>query len=256
MVEMTTLPKFYNLVRMNSASTGDSDIILTTAVAGCKTFADAGVSDSEDVNYGLITYSLTTRQPVGSETGLGKYISSGTVFKRTTVESSTDSDNSAIDLTGITQIYITPPASRLNGFLGPFAVYYGSSSDVSDGVDNSVIALDTEWVDQMGIASVSGNSVTVVDKGLYLVHINVIVTAASPFNGRVNVVWNGYGSNVQLGFTTAMGIQSTYIQLGPTYFNAANDNTNLDTVTISNHLGVTITPSIDQFIVMRIGNSS
>src|SRR5690349_10798432 len=99
---------YYNLARMTSNSTGDSDIVLGSAVNGCLTFALAGVSDSEDVEYGLITYSLSTKLPVGSEMGLGKYISSGTVFKRTTVYNSTDSDNSQIDLTGNTQIYLCP----------------------------------------------------------------------------------------------------------------------------------------------------
>jgi len=105
---------YYNLARMNSNSTGDSDIVLGSAVNGCLTFALAGVSDSEDVEYGLTTYSISTKLPVGSEIGLGKYISSGTVFKRTTVYNSTDSDNSAIDLTGNTQIYLMPTALYYN----------------------------------------------------------------------------------------------------------------------------------------------
>ncbi len=106
---------FYNLARMYSISTGDSDIVLSTAVPGCLTFALAGVSDSEDVEYGLISYSTATRLPIGGECGLGKYVASGTIFKRTTVYNSTDSDNSQIDLTGLTEIYLTPLAVDLNG---------------------------------------------------------------------------------------------------------------------------------------------
>lgn len=107
----------YNLVRQVSSTTGDSDLTLGAAVNGCRTMALAGVSDSEEVDYGLITYSLSTRLPVGSETGRGKYIASGPTFKRTSVEASTDSDNSSIDCTGYTEIYITPPASFFNAFL-------------------------------------------------------------------------------------------------------------------------------------------
>lgn len=100
-----------DLARMYSVTTGDSDITLTTAVPGCKTFAQANVADSDTVNYGIITYDLVTHRPVGSETGLGKYISSGTVLKRTTVLSSIslDSDDvmdSQITLTGLSEIYI------------------------------------------------------------------------------------------------------------------------------------------------------
>ena len=121
---------YYNLARMTSLSTGDSDIVLAAAVVGCKTFADAGVSDSEDVEYGLITYSTSTRQPVGSETGTGRYISSGLVFKRTTVESSTDSDNSAIELTGNTQIYLNPLASWYNNILTKAPVLWQDQATV------------------------------------------------------------------------------------------------------------------------------
>lgn len=105
---------YYNLVRFYTSTTGDSDIVVGAAVPGCLTPDLVGVSDSEDVEYGLITYSLATRQPVGSEAGLGRYISSGPGFKRTTVYTSTDSDNSAIDLTGVTQIYFTPTANYFN----------------------------------------------------------------------------------------------------------------------------------------------
>lgn len=106
---------FYNLVRQVSNTTGDSDLTLGAAVGGFRTMADAGVSDSEDVEYSLITFSLSTRLPVRSECGTGRYIASGPVFKRTSVESSTDSDNSTVDCTGYTEIALGPTASFLNG---------------------------------------------------------------------------------------------------------------------------------------------
>ena len=105
---------FYNLARMYTTTTGTGVITLTTAVPGFKTFANAGVPDSDsDVSYGLITYDLVTHRPVGSECGIGQFTAPST-FTRHTVESSTDSDDSAIDLTGLTEIYLCPIASDLN----------------------------------------------------------------------------------------------------------------------------------------------
>lgn len=105
---------YYNLARMYTTTTGDSDVTLTTAVPGCISFADAGVSDSEEVYYGLITYDLITHRPTGSESGLGKYISSGTVFQRASVETSTDSDNSTISLTGLSELFLMPTKAFFN----------------------------------------------------------------------------------------------------------------------------------------------
>lgn len=95
-----------DLARMYTTTTGTGNVTLTTAVPGCKTFAASGISDSDTVNYGIITYDLTTHRPLRSETGLGKYIASGTILQRNTVLHSTDSDDSAIDLTGLSEVYI------------------------------------------------------------------------------------------------------------------------------------------------------
>lgn len=105
---------FYDITRMYSTTTGDSDIELSTAVPGCKTFAQAGIADSQEINYGIVTFNLTTHRPVGMEVGTGKYNSSdsngGPYLRRTSVISSILSSDSAedvnIDLTGLSEIYI------------------------------------------------------------------------------------------------------------------------------------------------------
>ena len=117
---------FYNIARMYTTTTGDSDVTLTTAVPGCKSFADVGVADSEVIHYGIISYNINTHRPEKSEVGIGKYIASGTVLKRTTVEVSTDSDDGNIDLSGLAEVYLCPIASDFNGFGGggmSFAMY-------------------------------------------------------------------------------------------------------------------------------------
>ena len=106
--------KFYNLPRMYSTTTGDSDATLTTAVPGCKTFEQAGFSSSDELNYGIITYDTATHRPTGTEVGLGKYLSSdsdgGPYLQRTTVYSSIsldsdDTEDANITLTGLSEIY-------------------------------------------------------------------------------------------------------------------------------------------------------
>jgi len=47
---------YKNLARMYTTTTGTGIVTLTTAVPGCKTFDDAGCSDSGEYEYGLITY--------------------------------------------------------------------------------------------------------------------------------------------------------------------------------------------------------
>jgi hypothetical protein len=106
--------KFYNLPRQYSTTTGDSDIELGEAVAGCKTLAQAGFVDSDEFNYGLATYNTVTHRLVGTEVGLGKYLASdsdgGPYLQRTTVYSSILSSDSVEDtqitLTGLSEVYV------------------------------------------------------------------------------------------------------------------------------------------------------
>lgn len=189
--------KYYNLARMYTTTTGDSDVTLGEAVPGCKTFALAGVSDSEEVGYGLITYSLTTRRAVGSETGIGKYISSGPVFKRTTVHSSTDSDDSAIDLTGLTEIYITPPASQFNIAFIPFA-RYGATGDVTlADAASGIIPIDSATIDDYSLVTLtdSDEKLTIREAGWYEISASVgHFSNGAAYSGRVLVGYEVTGA--------------------------------------------------------------
>lgn len=107
--------KFYNLPRMYTETTGSSDIEFTTAVPGCKTFEQAGFVDSDELNYGIITYDTATHRPVGTEVGLGRYLASdsdgGPYLQRTTVYSSIsqdtdDTEDANITLTGLSEVYV------------------------------------------------------------------------------------------------------------------------------------------------------
>jgi hypothetical protein len=88
----------YNLARMTTATTGTGTITLGAAVAGFLTFAQAGVLDGYSVSYGIV-------DGVNSEVGEGIYTTSGTTLTRV-VTKSTNSDT-AINLSGTAQVYIT-----------------------------------------------------------------------------------------------------------------------------------------------------
>lgn len=199
---------YYNLARMYTETTGDSDVTLTTAVPGCKTFALAGCSDSGEYEYGLITYDLVTHRPTGSEVGIGKYISSGTVFKRTTVEASTDSDNSAISLTGLTEIYLTPIASSYNAGFNPFGSYYGSNVQINDDSDAD-LTIDTEWVDANNLFTLAGNTITFTYSGWYRTFVNVAlstVLGGALGDGYVRIEFQPFSLNTYRSYLSAAGV--------------------------------------------------
>lgn len=95
------MAKLKNLARMSTATTGTGTITLGSAVAGFLSFADAGVENGSTVTYGI-------RDGTSSEIGRGVYTSSGTTLTRTVLKS-TNSD-SAINLSGSAQVFITPAA--------------------------------------------------------------------------------------------------------------------------------------------------
>lgn len=96
--------KLYNLARMNTATTGTGTITLSAAISGFLSFADAGVSDAEEIYY-------TIRDGSNSEVGTGVYTASGTTLTRV-VEKSTNTD-AAISLSGGAEVMISPTAVQL-----------------------------------------------------------------------------------------------------------------------------------------------
>lgn len=242
---------YYNLARMYTYSTGDSDIVLDSAVPGCKTFASVGVSDSYEVTYGMITYNLTTHRPVGSEAGTGKYIVSGTVFKRTTIENSTDSDDSAINLTGLSEIFLCPIASNFDNFGGgagvPFAGYRNESTGntLTNNTDDNLLTIDTERIDADGLATLSSNIVTLAGAGWYRVHLAVYITAGgSSMNGRVKLMLSTTPSSPinYKGYTTAMAINDDMFYIDELFQFSANDTLRAK---MDNHSGF----SIDAYVL-------
>lgn len=98
------MAKLYNLARMTTATTGTGTITLGSAVSGYLSFADAGVSDADVVDYAI-------KDGSNSEIGTGTYTASGTTLTRTVTKST--NSNSAISLSGTAEVFISPRAETL-----------------------------------------------------------------------------------------------------------------------------------------------
>ena len=93
------MAKLFNRAKMTTATTGSGTVTLGSAANGFQSFADAGVSDSDVIQYVI-------EEGTNFEIGTGTYSSSGTSLTRTPIESS-ESDNSAITLSGGAKVSIT-----------------------------------------------------------------------------------------------------------------------------------------------------
>ena len=92
------MAKFFNRAKMTTSTTGTGTVTLGGASVGFQTFADAGVSDGDVVQYVIEDAS-------NFEIGTGTYTASGTTLTRTPSESS--NSGSAITLSGLATVSVT-----------------------------------------------------------------------------------------------------------------------------------------------------
>lgn len=102
------MARLYNLARMTVTAGGaGASITLGVAVTGYLTFALAGVSDGETVNY-----AINDPTGGGSEVGTGVYTAATKALSRTVIKS-TDA-GAKINVSLSAQVVITPNAEQLN----------------------------------------------------------------------------------------------------------------------------------------------
>jgi len=99
------MPILVNRAKMTTATTGTGTITLGSASAGYQTFADAGVTDGQVVQYVI-------EDGTDWEIGEGTYTASGTLLARTTVQTSSNAD-AAITLTGAAVVFISAVAANI-----------------------------------------------------------------------------------------------------------------------------------------------
>jgi hypothetical protein len=99
------MAKLFNRAKMTTSTTGSGTVSLSDAAVGFQTFAAAGVSDGDVVQYVI-------EEGSNFEIGTGTYSSSGTSLTRSPTESS--NSNAAITLAGAAKVSITAVAADLN----------------------------------------------------------------------------------------------------------------------------------------------
>lgn len=99
------MAKLFNRAKMTTATTGSGTVTLGSASNGFQTFAAAGVSNGDVVQYVI-------EEGANFEIGVGSYSSTGTSLTRSPTESS--NSNAAITLAGQATVSITAVADDLN----------------------------------------------------------------------------------------------------------------------------------------------
>lgn len=107
---------FHNLAKELSTTLGTADAVVSGAIAGFNTLEDAGVTDGETINYGIVTFDITTHRPTFSEVGIGVYdVATKTVTRASVVDST--NGGAKIVLTGLSWVFI--PALSQNLLVAP-----------------------------------------------------------------------------------------------------------------------------------------
>jgi len=99
------MAKLFNRAKMTTSTTGSGTVTLSGAAGGFQSFADAGVSDGDVVQYLIEEGSAW-------EIGTGTYSASGTSLTRTPSESS--NSGAAVSLGGTAYVAITAVAADMN----------------------------------------------------------------------------------------------------------------------------------------------
>ena len=168
------MAKFFNRAKMTTATTGTGTVTLGTASIGFQTFANAGVSDADVVQYVI-------EEGSNFEIGTGTYTASGTTLTRTPTESS--NGGSAITLAGTATVSVTAVDDDYNRLQ-----YNGSDKVVATATGATVTGT-------LAATAFSGD-------GSALTGIEGVPTG-------VIAMWSGTNANIPSGWALCDGLNST-----------------------------------------------
>jgi hypothetical protein len=103
-----------NLARVASSTTGTGTLTLGSAVTGCLTFADAGVTNGAVVTYAVEDYD-GSGNIIAREIGVGTYSTTGPTLSRDTVYASTNA-GSKINCSGLQHVFVTAAKQDFDTF--------------------------------------------------------------------------------------------------------------------------------------------
>jgi hypothetical protein len=149
------MTKFANRAKMSISSTGTGNVTLNAAVAGYRTFAAAGIVDTDVIRYII-------EDGTAWEIGTGLMSSSATVMARTVEESS--NSNNALDLTSAAKVLIGITAQDLEANPAPRwtttpASTLDLANDGSTAVTLTGVAVDENFPVRYSWDGYSGSSI-------------------------------------------------------------------------------------------------
>lgn len=114
------ISQLFDRVRVNVSTSGTADFVITTAVAGFRTPADAGVADGTPV-----TYTAQSSDLLQWEVGQGFYVAATTTIQRSNVSSSSNA-NALVNFTASPVVFLDAVASDIE------ALSFSTTAKVGD----------------------------------------------------------------------------------------------------------------------------
>ena len=179
------MAKLFNRAKMTTSTTGAGTVTLGSASVGFQSFADAGVSNGDVVQYVI-------EEGANFEIGTGTYTASGTTLTRTPTESS--NSGSAITLSGTATVSVTGIDDDFN------RLEHGGSTKVSVSATGASVT---------GNLSVSGTIPASQLTGALPAIDGSALTGITTVPSGVIVMWSGTNANIPSGWKLCDGSNST-----------------------------------------------
>jgi len=179
------MAKLFNRAKMTTSTTGTGTVTLGSASVGFQSFADAGVSNSDVVQYVI-------EEGANFEIGTGTYSSSGTSLTRTPTESS--NSNNAITLAGNATVSVTAVKVDFN---------------VLEHEGSTKVAATSTGASVTGNLSVSGTIPAGQLTGAMPAIDGSALTGIQGIPSGAIMMWNGTNANIPSGFVLCDGNNGT-----------------------------------------------